>query len=279
MRPLSLAAPAKLNLFLHVVGRRTDGMHLLQTVFQLLDFGDELVFGEAPDGCIQLESDLAEVPAEKNLVMRAARALAAHANVRKGTRIELHKRVPSGGGLGGGSSDAATTLLALNRLWNCGLGIDELAAIGLNLGADVPVFVRGHSAWAEGVGELLTPVALGNRWYLVVRPRCAVNTAVIFADRELTRNTPLRKMAAFFPGAGHNDCESVVRRSCPDVDRALAWLAGHGEARMSGTGSCVFAAFADERVAMSVAAGVPDQWTWFVAQGIDRSPVHAALGY
>jgi 4-diphosphocytidyl-2-C-methyl-D-erythritol kinase len=279
VKPLCLPAPAKLNLFLHVVGRRADGMHLLQTVFQLLDHCDELWFEDAPPGQISLECELPGVPAEQNLVVRAARALAAQTGTGRGIRIRLRKRVAAGGGLGGGSSDAATTLLALNRLWDCALGLDDLAAIGLGIGADVPVFVRGQSAWAEGIGEELTPLALGTHWYLVLCPGCAVNTAAIFKDRELTRNTPLSRMAAFSPGVGHNDCEPVVRRSHPDVDRALTWLARHGDARMSGTGSCVFAAFADERAARELAAGVPANWPCFVAQGIDRSPVHEVLGY
>jgi 4-diphosphocytidyl-2-C-methyl-D-erythritol kinase len=275
---LRLSAPAKLNLFLHVVGRRADGYHLLQTVFQLLDFGDELEFEDAPDGTITLQSDYTEVPPEQNLVVRAARLLALRHAPGRGTRIALGKRIPSGGGLGGGSSDAATTLLALNHLWGCGLGLDALAALGLELGADVPVFVRGRSCWAEGVGERLAPLALPAHWYLVLWPRCAVNTAVIFADRELTRNTPLTTMAAFFAGMCHNDCEPVVRQRYPEVDRALEWLSRHGTARMSGTGSCVFAACPDEAAARRAASTVPEGWEWFVARGIDRSPVHVALG-
>jgi 4-diphosphocytidyl-2-C-methyl-D-erythritol kinase len=277
-RPLRLPAPSKLNLFLHVVGRRADGYHLLQTVFQLLDFGDELEFEDTADGAITLHSDFTAVAPEHNLVMRAARLLAAQHAPGRGARIVLRKCIPSGGGLGGGSSDAATTLLALNRLWGCGLQPDALAALGLALGADVPLFVRGQSAWAEGVGEQLSPLELPDCWYLVLHPRCAVNTAVIFADRELTRNTPLTTMAAFFSGQCHNDCEPVVRRRYPEVAGALDWLARHGTARMSGTGSCVFAAFPDQRAACEAATTVPAGWEWFVARGIDRSPVHTALG-
>jgi len=276
---MRLPAPAKLNLFLHVLGRRPDGYHELQTVFQLLDHGDELEFHPLSEAGIRLETTFDEVAPAENLVVRAAAALQSRARTVPGVRIRLLKRIPSGGGLGGGSSDAATTLLALNRLWECGLDVGELAALGIGLGADVPVFVLGASAWAEGVGERLQPLVLPPRWYLVIRPACAVNTAAIFADRELTRNTPVTTIAAFFAGAGHNDCEPVVRRHHPEVDRALRWLARYAPARMSGTGSCVFAAFGDEQTAREAAVAVPQDWEWFVARGIDRSPVHGALGY
>lgn len=278
MPVLTLPAPAKLNLFLHITGRRADGYHLLQTVFQLLDYGDELRFTPREDGLVRLQSTLDGVDPEDNLVMRAARALKVRSGCARGVDITLLKRVPVGAGLGGGSSDAATTLLGLNRLWNCGLGLDELATMGLALGADVPVFVRGRSAWAEGVGERLTPVELPRRWYLVIYPGCPVNTAGIFKDPQLTRSTPEITMAAFLRGHGHNDCEPVASRLNPEIARALAWLAGHGVARMSGTGSAVFAAFEDEHAAREAADAVPAEWTRFVALGLDRSPVHAALG-
>jgi 4-diphosphocytidyl-2-C-methyl-D-erythritol kinase len=279
VNPLRLPAPAKLNLFLHITGQRADGYHLLQTVFQLLDFGDELEFEVRDTPGIVLETAFTAAAPGDNLVERAARTLAMHTGIQRGARIGLLKRLPTGGGLGGGSSDAATTLLALNRLWNTGLGLDELAELGLTLGADVPVFVRGCSAWAEGVGENLQPLSLPPRWYLVVWPGYAVNTAAIFADRELTRNTPLMTMAAFLSGSGHNDCEPVARQRHPEIDRALVWLERHGTARMSGTGSCVFVAFADQTAARSAAATVPVNWQWFVARGIDRSPVQEALRY
>ena len=274
---VSLRAPAKLNLFLHVTGRRPDGYHNLQTVFQLLDFCDELRFRVGDGTAIELDGNVAGVATEDNLVVRAARALATHQGLRRGVRITLRKRIPHGGGLGGGSSDAAATLLALNRLWDCRLSLQELARIGVTLGADVPVFVHGRSAWAEGIGEQLTELALPPRWYLVIRPGCAVNTAAIFADRELTRDTPLTTIAAFLTGGQRNDCEAVVRKKYPEVDRALAWLSAFGEARMSGTGSCVFAAFADAQTAEKTAALVPLGWESFVARGIDRSPAHEAL--
>jgi len=274
---LALRAPAKLNLFLHVTGRRADGYHLLQTVFQLLDFCDEMRFTATAAPALVLEGSVPGVAAQDNLVMKAARALAARCAPRQGAIITLDKRIPHGGGLGGGSSDAATTLLALNRLWGCGLSRAELAAIGLALGADVPVFVHGRSAWAEGIGEQLQPLDLPERWYLVIRPGCAVNTAAIFSDRELTRDTPITTMAAFLTDGHRNDCEAVVRKRYPEVDRALKWLASRGAARMSGTGSCVFAPFATEQAAREAAAQVPAEWEWFVARGINRSPVHEAL--
>ena len=274
---LTLRSPAKLNLFLHVTGRRADGYHLLQTVFQLLDLCDEIRFTASAARALVLEGAVPGVAVEDNLVMKAARALAARCAPRQGAIIRLDKRIPHGGGLGGGSSDAATTLLALNRLWGCGLTSAELAGMGLALGADVPVFVHGHSAWAEGIGELLQPLDLPQRWYLVIRPGCAVNTAAIFNDRELTRDTPITTMAAFLTDGHRNDCEPVVRKRYPEVDRALTWLAACGEARMSGTGSCVFAPFATESAAREAASRVPAEWDRFVARGINRSPVHEAL--
>jgi len=276
-RTLRLRAPAKLNLFLHVTGRRPDGYHTLQTVFQLIDLCDELRFTATAGEEIRLTGGVPGVASADNLVVKAARALQARCRPGKGALIALGKRIPHGGGLGGGSSDAAATLLALDRLWGCGLPLDELARIGLGLGADVPVFVRGHSAWAEGIGEVLAPLDLPARWYLVIRPGCAVNTAQIFQDRELTRDTPLTTIAAFLTGGHRNDCETVVRKRYPEVDRALSWLARRGQPRMSGTGSCVFAPFGSEKEARDGAAGMPAEWEWFVARGIDRSPVHEAL--
>jgi 4-diphosphocytidyl-2-C-methyl-D-erythritol kinase len=276
--PLCLPAPAKLNLFLHVTGRRPDGYHCLQTVFQLLDFGDTIELEESTDGSITLASEMPGVPAAEDLTVRAAHALARASGRQRGVRITVSKRIPVGGGLGGGSSDAATTLLGLNQLWGCGLDLQALAALGVGLGADVPVFVQGHSAWAEGIGDQLLPIALPPAWYLVIHPGCGVNTAAIFRDEELTRDTPLTTMAAFFAGSGRNDCEPVVRKRYRPVADALDWLAEHGSARMSGTGSCVFAAFENEHEARQVAASVPAGWTRFVARGLDRSPVHRALG-
>ncbi len=276
-RSVVLRAPAKLNLFLHITARRADGYHQLQTVFQLIDLCDELRFTVTDEASISLQGGPADVSAESNLVMRAARLLAAHRGATRGAQIELRKLIPTGGGLGGGSSDAAAALLALNHLWGCGLEVAELAQLGLQLGADVPVFVYGANAWAEGIGEQLQAIELPERWYLVIRPGCAVNTAAIFADRELTRNTPIMTIAGFLEGSGHNDCEAVVRKRYPEVDRALGWLSRYGTARMSGTGSCVFAAFGNERQAREAAADVPQEWDWFVARGINHSMVHEAL--
>jgi 4-diphosphocytidyl-2-C-methyl-D-erythritol kinase len=275
---LRLLSPAKLNLFLHITGRRADGYHTLQTVFQLIDLCDTLEFEPAPGPGVTLEGGPPGLALEHNLVFKAALLLAGQRGPgTAGVHITLRKRIPHGAGLGGGSSDAATTLLALNKLWHCGLDIGQLAALGLQLGADVPVFVRGHSAWAEGIGEQLQPLELPQRWFLVLRPGCAVNTAAIFQDRELTRNTPITTIAAFLANGGRNDCESLVKKRYPEVARALEWLGTRATARMSGTGSCVFADFSSEQAATEAAAQVPLEWECFVARGINRSMVHEAL--
>ncbi len=271
MTTLSASAPAKLNLFLHITGRRDDGYHELQTLFQLLDFGDTLHFEVTGDGELSLESPELGIPAEDNLIMKAARLL--RADTGAGARIRLDKRIPAGGGLGGGSSDAATTLLALNHLWQLGHSNTTLQAMGRELGADVPVFVAGHSAWAEGVGERLTPVDLPERWYLVISPDCHVATGEIFARPELTRNTPPITIAAFFAGGSRNDCQTVVRNLYPEVDNALIWLDKAGDARLTGTGACVFASFQSRAEADAVQQQVPAGWTAFVARGVNRSPV------
>jgi len=279
MTRLVLPAPAKLNLFLHVTGRRADGYHLLQTVFQLLDHGDTLTVEPADT---LLLNDIPGVRADDNLVLRAARALQAHTGTRAGARITLEKRLPAGGGLGGGSSDAASALLTLNRLWQLGLGLDELAAIGLGLGADVPVFVRGHTAFAEGVGEVLTPVDMPARWFVVVNPGCHVETARIFRDPSLTRDTPLMKMAALrepgYESRFRNDCEAVVRRLHREVAEALDWLGQFGNARLTGTGACVFIATESEPEARRILQRLLPPFTGFVARGVNVSPAHAALG-
>lgn len=275
---LSAPAPAKLNLFLHVTGRRSDGYHTLQTVFQLLDHGDQLRFIQRSDSQIHLTPPLSGVANHDNLVMRAARLLQAQGED-LGADIHLEKRLPMGGGLGGGSSDAATALLALNKLWDLRLSVDELALMGLQLGADVPVFVRGHSAWAEGVGEHLTPMELPQAWYLVLVPPCAVSTAVVFSAPELTRNTLPITIAAFREEGGRNDCEPVVRNHYPDVAKALDWLNKFSPSRMTGTGACVFASFPDAESAHAVLAQRPTGFQGFVAQGVNHSPAHHALGY
>ncbi|MHB1869664.1 MAG: 4-(cytidine 5'-diphospho)-2-C-methyl-D-erythritol kinase [Steroidobacteraceae bacterium] len=270
-------APAKLNLFLHVTGRRADGFHELQTLFQLIDLCDTVAIEVREDGRIERSAGPADIPAEHDLVVRAARALQAAAGTRLGASIRVIKRIPIGGGLGGGSTDAATTLLALNRLWGCGLSVDVLAELGLPLGADVPVFVRGFSAWAEGVGERLEPVVLPERWYVILRPGVSVSTREVFQSAELTRNSPLITIRAFFESGGRNDCEPVVRARWPEVAEALEWLGRYASARLTGTGSCIFAAVGSPEEAERIAARVPDKWRSFVARGLNVSPLHALL--
>jgi 4-diphosphocytidyl-2-C-methyl-D-erythritol kinase len=270
-------APAKLNLFLHITGRRPDGYHELQTLFQLIDLCDSVAVTVRDDGRIERPQGPAEVPPESDLVVRAARALQAASGTRLGATLRVLKRIPMGGGLGGGSSDAASTLLALNTLWGCGLDGDELARLGLPLGADVPVFVRGFSAWAEGVGERLTPVTLPERWYVVIHPGVGLSTRDVFQSSELTRNSPLITIRAFFEAGGRNDCEPVVRARAPEVAAALDWLSRYASARLTGTGSCIFASCATAIEAERIAVRVPEEWTSFVARGLDISPAHRSL--
>lgn len=277
MNSLQLPAPAKLNLFLHITGRRADGYHQLQTLFQLLDYGDamELAATDTPD--IELHCPGLPLPPQDNLAWQAAKLLQRHSGIERGARIHIDKRLPAGGGLGGGSSNAATTLLALNRLWELQLETAELAALGLRLGADVPVFVHGHSAWAEGVGEKLQPLELPSYHYLVIAPDCQVSTAEVFCHRQLTRNTSPIKMAAVFEQGGRNDCEQVVRQLYPEIDKALNWLEKFGQAQLTGTGACVFARFKSREQAQLVLHQLPENWQGFVAGGINKSPVHTAL--
>ncbi|HEX6590519.1 MAG TPA: 4-(cytidine 5'-diphospho)-2-C-methyl-D-erythritol kinase [Moraxellaceae bacterium] len=279
----SLPAPAKLNLFLHINGRRPDGYHQLQTVFQFLEQADTLHFQRRDDGVVTLSPELAGVPAEQNLIVRAARLLQAETGCQLGVDIRLEKRLPMGGGIGGGSSDAATTLLALNRLWELALDEEKLARLGLSLGADVPVFVRGHAAFAEGVGEQLQAVEIPEPWYLVVTPKAHVSTAEVFNHADLTRSTPAITLAAFLRGGPgenpvpnlRNDCENVVRTLSPEVDAALRWLGQFGPARMTGTGACCFLACPDRHAADTLLAQCPIPA--FVTRGRNRSPAHAAL--
>jgi 4-diphosphocytidyl-2-C-methyl-D-erythritol kinase len=278
-------APAKLNLFLHVTGRFPDGYHQLQTLFQLLDRCDRIGLGIRGDGRIERGAGPPGVAPEQDLAVRAARALQRHAGVTLGADIEVIKHIPAGGGLGGGSSDAATVLLGLNELWDTGLGLDELATLGLSLGADVPVFVKGASAWGEGRGERLQPIELPQRWFLVIHPGVAVSTAEIFQAAELTRNSPIITIRAFAEGGAVNVCEPVVRTRYPEVAQALDWLNGQTDAngasisaRMTGTGACLFASFERAVDAERIAARVPDRWKSFVVRGLNRSPLHAMLG-
>jgi len=266
-------APAKLNLFLHILGRRPDGYHELQTMFQLIDLCDTLGITLREEDVIERTAGPDGVPPEADLTVRAAQALKAAAGVRQGASLRLIKRIPMGGGLGGGSSDAATTLIALNRLWGCGMSTAQLADLGLTLGADVPVFVHGVSAWAEGLGERLTPLTLPPHWFVILYPGVTVATHEVFQAPELTRNSPALTITAFLQSGGRNDCEAVVRARFPEVARALEWLGRWAPARLTGTGSCVFAAFDSASAAERVAARVPDEWRSFVARGLSRSPV------
>ena len=266
-------APAKLNLFLHVVGRREDGYHLLQTAFRFIDYGDDLSFTVRDDGAIRRITALHGVPAEQDLSIKAARALQSETGCRFGADIGILKRLPMGGGLGGGSSDAATTLIVLNRLWHTGLSRFRLQQLALTLGADVPVFVFGQNAFAEGIGERLQALSLPFAWYLILVPELAVSTAEIFSDVELTRNTNAITMAAFSVGWGRNDLEPVVCRRYPRVARHLEWLRQFGDARMSGSGACVFCAFYDEERARQVLAELPADMSGFVARGLERHPL------
>lgn len=273
----SWPAPAKLNLFLHITGRREDGYHLLQTVFQLLDFGDELEFEITHDGLITRSYQLVGVSEKQDLVMRAARLLQEETGMRYGVKIHLTKRIPAGGGLGGGSSDAATTLVALNHLWGCGLDTDELARLGLTLGADVPVFIRGHSAWAEGVGEHLENIELPDYWYVVLTPQINVSTAEVFADPQLIRDSSPITIRDFLKGRGRNVCEPIVTARYPEVAEAIAALSLYAPARMTGTGASVFARFENEASARTALASLAQRWQGFVAKGANQSPLLETL--
>ncbi|MCB1746562.1 MAG: 4-(cytidine 5'-diphospho)-2-C-methyl-D-erythritol kinase [Gammaproteobacteria bacterium] len=266
-------APAKINLFLHVTGRRADGYHLLQTWFQFVDDCDWLDIRATSDGRVRRATALPGVAEDDDLVVRAARLLQQETGCGDGAVIGVDKRLPMGGGLGGGSSNAATVLVALNALWGLGLDVDRLAALGLGLGADVPVFVRGEAAWAEGVGEVLEPCPAAEGAVLVVTPDCAVSTVRVFTDPDLTRDTPAIKMHAFSLARSRNDCEPVTRRLYPEVGAALDWLAAFAPARMSGTGASVFAFFDDLDQARAVQARVPHAWRAHAGRRCNRSPL------
>ena len=277
MTHLSLPAVAKLNLFLHITGRRADGYHNLQTLFQLLDTGDELHFTRRNDTNINLSCSDASLVNEQNLVLRAARLLQQHTGCKLGCDIVLDKRLPMGGGLGGGSSDAATTLLGLNKLWQLGLSIDTLAELGLSLGADVPLFVRGQTSFAEGVGEKLQPINLAEKVYLVVTPDCHVSTAEVFQHPDLIRDTKEISLADLHSSSWHNDCQPLVERLYPIVAITLQWLVQYAPSQMTGTGASVFAAFPDQTSAQHALAQLPANCRGFIAKGVNQSPVWAAL--
>ncbi len=274
-------APAKLNLFLHILGRRPDGYHELQTCFQFVDLCDEITIEVRADGLIHRAVEIAGLPPDADLCIRAARALQDATGSRLGADIGLVKRIPVGGGLGGGSSDAATCLLALNHLWGTNWPMERLAAMGLKLGADVPVFVRGRVAWAEGVGELLTPLypplAPPEANYLILKPNVFVSTAAVFQDPELTRNSAPITIHGFLASGGRNDCLGVVRRRYPEVAHALDWLSVYGSARLTGTGACVFLACESMGLAQEIMRKVPPEFESFLARGLNDSPLLEGL--
>ncbi len=274
---LSLPAPAKLNLMLHIVGRRADGYHLLETVFQFLDYADTLHFSARDDGEIILHSTIDGVAHDDNLIVRAARLLQTESQSKLGADIWLDKKLPVGGGIGGGSSNAATTLVGLNHLWQTQLSLEKLAELGLSLGADVPVFVLGRAAFAQGIGEKLEPVDLAEPWYLVAVPPVSISTAKIFSDPCLTRDTPVTNMRTVLKQSGHNDCQAVVEKRYPEVRNALILLNKFVEARLTGTGSCIFGGFPNEQQAAKVATQISESLPSFVAQGANISMLHRAL--
>jgi 4-diphosphocytidyl-2-C-methyl-D-erythritol kinase len=270
-------APAKLNLFLHVVGRRPDGYHLLQTAFRLIELCDWLRFTPREDGEIRLARAIPGIAEDDDLAVRAARLLRTRGDSRLGVEIDIEKNIPIGGGLGGGSSDCATTLAVLNRIWGLGLSQEQLAEMGLTLGADVPFFLFGRNAFAEGIGERLTPLDLPSAWYVVLVPPIGVSTRAIFSSPELTRNSKTIKISGFSAGFGGNDLEPVVCRRHAEVAAHLGWLRQFGDARMSGSGACVFVEFATEREARSVLSRMPADMRGFVVRGLDRQPLAALL--
>ncbi|WP_374244466.1 4-(cytidine 5'-diphospho)-2-C-methyl-D-erythritol kinase [Zoogloea sp.] len=271
--PVRVPAPAKINLFLHIVGRRPDGYHLLQTAFRMIDWGDEISLQRRDDGQILRATDVPGVPPEADLVVRAARALKAATGSPFGADIGVDKRIPMGGGLGGGSSDAASVLIALNRIWGCGLSRARLQEIGLALGADVPFFVFGETAFAEGVGEALQPLDVPPAWYVMVAPKVSVPTAQIFSAPELTRDSEPIIMRGFATHATRNDMQATVCKLFPEVAEALDWLSQFGAARMSGSGACIFAPFDSKAAAEQVRAKAPEGWRVWIAQGLDRHPL------
>lgn len=274
---LTLTSPCKINLFLHVVGRRPDGYHDLQTAFQILSFSDRVSIKKSETLSVE---DLPGVKGENNLVYRAALLLKQFALKNRldiesnlGARISIKKQIPMGAGLGGGSSNAATAMHGLNLFWNLGLTTHQLCAMGIQLGADVPVFLKGYSAWGEGVGEKLEAIKLPPKWFLVIKPNCEISTAEIFSNPELTRNSSPITIARFLEGEIRNDCEVIVRKLFPEVDDALTWLSLFGLARMTGTGSCVFIELDSKEQAQDIQVQVPSTWQSFVAEGVNKSPL------
>ena len=277
MLPITLPSPAKLNLFLHVNGRRADGYHDLQTLFQLLDYGDSLTFSSTNNSKISLTPQLEAIAEQDNLIVRAARLLQQATGSNQGCEIILSKKLPMGAGLGGGSSNAATTLVGLNSLWQCGLQLGDLAKLGGQLGADVPVFVRGNSAFAEGIGELLTPMKIPEQWYLVITPQAHISTAEVFSHPQLTRNTSPIKIRALSGEQYRNDCQSVVEKLYPAVKEVLDWARDYSNPLMTGTGASVFCSFDSQTKAKKALNLVPKQWNAFIARGENRSSLHQQL--
>ena len=277
MSTLSLPSPAKINLFLHITGQRSDGYHNLQTLFQLLDFGDKLVFRSNRSGNIKINGNIDGVDEKNNLIFHAATLLQKSTGCDLGCTIDLTKNLPMGAGLGGGSSNAATTLVGLNALWKCGLTANQLSDLGKTLGADVPVFVHGESAFAEGIGDILTPLTLPQRWFLVITPNCHVSTREIFSNPQLTRNSSPIKIRALSGVEYRNDCQDVVSKLYPVVGSVLQWAGNFSAPLMTGTGASVFCSFDSKSEAQQVLSKMPKQWSRFVAKGVNRSPVHEQL--
>ena len=277
MSTLSLPSPAKINLFLHITGQRSDGYHNLQTLFQLLDFGDKLVFRSNRSGNIKINGNIDGVDEKNNLIFHAATLLQKSTGCDLGCTIDLTKNLPMGAGLGGGSSNAATTLVGLNALWKCGLTANQLSDLGKTLGADVPVFVHGESAFAEGIGDILTPLTLPQRWFLVITPNCHVSTREIFSNPQLTRNSSPIKIRALSGVEYRNDCQDVVSKLYPAVGSVLQWVENFSAPLITGTGASVFCSFDSKSEAQHVLSKLPKQWTGFVAKGVNRSPVHEQL--
>ena len=271
-------SPAKVNLFLHITGRRDDGYHEIQTAFQFLDYSDSLEFQVQQSGAIELLTPLKGVKNESNLIIRAAKCLQSHTDSKQGAKISIEKRLPIGGGLGGGSSNAATTLIALNHLWQTKLTTTKLAQLGLTLGADVPVFIHGYAAWAEGIGEKLTPISPAEPWYVVIVPDCQVSTAEVFSSQELTRDCEPITISRFLSGEGKNVCEGVVLKNYSAISEAVNWLNRYGKSRMSGTGACVFADFDSQIQAQQVLDDLPSHWQGFIAKGCNQSPLTTLMG-
>lgn len=274
---ITVPSPAKLNLFLYINERRADGYHELQTLFQFLDYGDEIQIHLRNDGQILLENNIAGVPTEQNLIYRAAKLLQKQTACQLGAAITVNKRLPMGGGIGGGSSNAATVLVTLNHLWKTQLSLDELADLGLQLGADVPIFVRGQAAFAEGVGEKMQPCTPQEKWYVVLKPEVSISTQAIFQHPDLPRNTPKRSLSELLNAKWQNDCEKIVKDLYPEVEQLLSWLLQYAPARLTGTGACVFAEFDSEAKAQQVFAQKPATVNGFVAQGQNHSPLHQFL--